>query len=178
MLILEGSDHLGKTTAAKGAVRLMNGRGDYPVRYQHMTRQAPSFNFASDYLDMMSLLAVQDRFHLGAIAYHEKVMPNECLRWLEGQILIRASVIVIFVCRNDLWYKERLQKSKGQMFDVDFMVEANRRYVEMVEKRLVHYDFAKYVNGPEDFPDESDIDLWIDVWLRRLNFLETVGEED
>ncbi len=179
MFILEGSDCLGKTTAAKELVRLANGRGDFPVLYKHMTRPPAHFNFSSDYMDIMSVYGVQDRFHLGALAYHDNVMSEECRLWLEGELLSRGSVIVLFLCKNEHWYRDHLHKSKGHMFPTDTLVEANKRYVEMAEGLCpVHCDSIQYINGPDDFPTTTDINYWIDMWFKRLKFLESMMEGD
>ena len=197
MFIVEGADSLGKTTVAKKIVEQMNSAGTCPARYVHMTRPPSVFNFGTDYLDMMSYFAVQDRFHLGALAYHDGVLPPHRRKWIEGHLLQRGSYILILVAPNEKWFKQKLEyerKKRDQMFNVDFLIEANRRYIAMANRNdpdAVYYDSLCHI-GPsaenvaeyyrmsfesiEQYPDDQDIGRWVGFWTERLLNSLTQGE--
>lgn len=183
MFIIEGSDSLGKTTAAKRMVEHITQVRTgfyYPVRYQHMTRPpSQHFNFDTDYLDMMSHFAIQDRFHLGALAYHDDVMPVESLRWIEGHLALHASFVVLMVAEDTGWYLRKMQEeTREQMFDLGFRVKANQRFLDMANGNcdiVPHVDLVRTVNGPDDYPTEKDFAEWSVLWLKRFNLLRQSG---
>jgi hypothetical protein len=182
MFIIEGADNLGKTTAAKHMVKLANMEGEsindrfkFPVRYAHMTRPGPHFDFFHDYRDMMSRYAVQDRFHLGALAWHTKDQTNmshDRLKMIEAILLSLGSVICVIYAGDDDWYEQRLRESnRDEMFDVDKIMEANRLYrdtiphVSMVD---IHWDVC------EKGMPSSDSDTfreWLSMWCSRLQHI-------
>lgn len=169
MFIIEGSDNLGKTTLAKGIVAKCT-KTMFPIRYQHMSRQNSSFNYGSHYRDMMSVHAVQDRFHLGALVWHTPgTLPHSRLRIIEGELLALASYTVILFTSDEHWYREHCKRlaEKEQMFSIDAIIEANQRYREMVEMRSVHFD-AAYDIEAGNFPDDTTVAQWISDWMDRL----------
>jgi len=177
MFIIEGADSLGKSTLAKSITTCMHERG-HPVWYTHMTRPPACFNFGTDYLDMMSYYAVQDRFHLGALAYHgDEALPQSKRKWLEANIIRHASFIVVLVAVDREWYRMKLiEESRDQMFDVDFLMEANERYIRMIdihnEEDTVHHDFVFDIgpDGDRDngYPIDEDVLRWSQMWERKL----------
>lgn len=172
MLILEGADNLGKTTAAKRLVELAKVSGEFPVRYQHMTRpDEATFNFKSHYLDMISMYAVQDRFHLGGIVYHDNKLQEPALRWLEGNLLAHGSLCVIFVCNDLTWYEKHLRTEvKEEMFTIEKMINVNKFYLRMVRENSVWMDDVMYVEEG-NFPTDEILKGWLDRWYARLRFL-------
>jgi hypothetical protein len=176
MFIIEGPDDLGKTTAAKRLVTLALKREKHPIYYAHMGRpDEKTFNFSTDYLDRMSLYAVQDRFHLGGIVWHKNKINETSLRWLEGQLKIRASYLVIFANTKVDWYRERLEKShRDQLFSIDKIITANSAYLALLKANNSYCDVEWIVNSEKDFPDDGVLNAWIDSWFERLDFLMDV----
>lgn len=181
MLILEGSDHLGKTTAAQTLVKLAAERVDnpsvddvaHPIRYTHMTRPNKAFDFLYDYQDLLSKYAVQDRFHLGALVWHKGVITPESLQLIESWIGCLGSYTVIFASTNDEWYRAHLE-GVNQMFDIDTLIAANDRYLQMISGVYpynVQYDEGCIV-GP-DFPTERYLNGILTAWYRRLELCST-----
>lgn len=184
MLIIEGSDNLGKTTAAKRLVELAaqrakqvkDGQDDvYPVRYQHMSRPNHAFNFFTDYQDMVCKYAVQDRFHLGGLVWHKDVINPHSLRIIEGWLHCLGSIVVVFVCSNEEWYKDRLVSSQRvEMFDVSVLVQANRAFQHLASGQ--HFckpiiEFVVDVSGPDKFPNDTKLNTILDAWFERLRYV-------
>lgn len=181
MLILEGSDDLGKTTAAKRLVRLAAERAEveerpawrYPVRYDHMTRPNSGFDFYRDYLDIISMFGVQDRFHIGGIVWHDAIPYNK-LKLIEAWLTAVGSFTVLFVSDDPDWYRQRLDTNKRrQMFDPDTLEAANNSYLDMAMgsfKFPVYHDHVLFVN--HGWPDDNALNIILDSWFDRLEPLE------
>lgn len=174
MFIIEGGDNLGKTTAAKRMVELaksgLNDEFKLPIRYQHMSRPNQHFDFFQDYRDMMGRYAVQDRFHLGALAWHTGVMTHDKLRIIEGWLAGLGGAIVIFVASDDDWYREHLNSHpKDEMFDTDVILAANRRFRNDICYQS-HPDLIWDV-CTGGFPSDETLEQWLTMWFSRLQHL-------
>lgn len=173
MLIIEGADHLGKTTAAKRLVELAASHKRYPIRYTHMSRPNESFDFCGDYQDISSKFAVQDRFHLGGLVWHERKFTRDSLKIVEGRLQALGSVCIVFYTSDVKWYRQALDLTgKPEMFSNDRIIAANDEF-----KRLVDYvAWSDFVYDIKDgrFPDDTVLLGWLNSWYRRL---ELIGEK-
>jgi len=180
MLILEGPDCIGKTRAAKRICQMVDEATDetlpperqFPVRYDHMGRPSKAFDFFRDYQDLISQYAVMDRFHLGALVWHEGVMNLQRLRIIEGWLYSQASVIVVMCAAGSVHYETLLDKDhKDQMFDKETLIDANRTYTKMVDdEHPLHpqFDFAFVSTKTHPYPDDNDLLTWWNEWCNRL----------
>lgn len=176
MLIIEGSDFVGKTTFANKLVVMAIEDAKYPVWYCHMSRPNPAFNWFEDYQDYLSKYAVQDRYHLGSLAYHDGVMDLATLRIIEGWLFSLGSFVVLFYCSDYDWYHERLTEHEQTVtnFDVDTLMEANHRFHSMGSfdtpvRPIVDYyiDIApKY-----GYPETCHAEAILDGWYKRLRMI-------
>lgn len=181
MLILEGSDDVGKTTAAMRMVFLAAQRAEveeraawrYPVRYEHMTRPNAGFDFYRDYMDMVSMFAIADRFHIGGLVWHDAIPYNK-LKLIESWLLAVGSFTVLFVSDDPDWYTERLEaRSRDHMFDAGTLMAANNSYLDMAlgaYKFPVYHDQVIFVN--HGWPDDNVLNTILDSWFDRLEPLE------
>lgn len=173
MLILEGSDSLGKTTAAKKLLKMAMEDNKYPVWYAHMSRPAKCFDFFRDYSDMMSKYAIQDRFHLGSLIWHEGVMTRERMRIIEGELAIRGSLTVVLYTSDDEWYSKQLElDKKDQMFDKDKLVAANKFYRSFAEYGEWPVDLYRADIGHGRYLTDAQLRTLLDLWYARLDLLE------
>jgi thymidylate kinase len=163
MLIIEGSDDLGKTTAAKRIVEIVSSR--IPAEYRHMGRPTANFDFGKDYFKMIEPFVVQDRFHYGSLIWHEGVMNATKFSVIEGKIRSIGGMSVVFVTTDVDWYVKQLQASeRKQMFNVDQLVNANARYQALAAK------YADFMVGVPQFITDENLEIIADEWLRRLEF--------
>jgi len=131
MLIIEGSDCLGKTTFAKKVVKRVSELG-YPVVYSWMTRPNESiFDFFLDYRKMINPYSVQDRFHLGGLAYHHnKIFPRE-LKIINSWIRSVGGLIVVLFAGDEEWYEQRIREDeRGNLLNWPILCEANKIFKE------------------------------------------------
>jgi len=177
MFIIEGPDNVGKTTAAKRLVHLAaNVLLDeeypyYPIRYAHMSRPNKAFDFCHDYRDIMSMYAVQDRFHLGALVWHEGVMDKANLRLIESWLLGLGTVTVVWSVEDSLYETMLETNSKEEMFDNRRLIEANRTYstigLRMHELDPI-FDIHWHSTVNKMYPNDDDLLSWLRVWYERL----------
>jgi len=178
MIIFEGGDQLGKTTACKRLVEMVGDQ--IPAWYAHMTRPVPAFNFDRDYVERMNGHAVQDRFHLGSIVWHNGVMNQAKLRGIEHHLDRWRSVIVVVYTKAVRPYEIMLKQNSGrEMFDPVDIVRANAIYRSIVERKHQwnpHWDIAieiEYHDGEWYFINDAILQNIADFWLERINGIES-----
>ena len=178
MLILEGSDCLGKSTFANLLLKVADEFERFPTFYSHMGRPNASFDFLHDYKDMMSKYAVQDRFHLGGIVWHD-ALTDAALSLIEGWLQSIGSLTVVMYASDDVWYNQRLlDDDRGNLLTQEAMMIANDVYTQMATgiARLnpnvyLSWDVKSVMNDSPVYPDESFARKLIQKWFERLELL-------
>lgn len=170
MLILEGPDHVGKTTFAKLLVSFAVDAG-IPAYYAHMTRPPKGFDFYSHYVDRMSAFAVQDRFHLGARVYHSNELPDERLRMLNARLTLMGSMTVVMFQDNEAEYECRLReqpKIEGEMFPIARLMEVNRIFGAIAKNPSFH-GVDEVLDVSFYFPGAVHAQRIVREWKKRLD---------
>lgn len=180
MLIIEGADRLGKTTAIQSMrkeLKLWNP----PILYSHMSRpNEDEFDFYLDYVPLISTYTIQDRFHLGGIVWHKDKITIGHLQRIETWLELVGSVIVVFYASDFRWYENWIKADdRSNMLSVDLMLEANQQYYSMAKGThplcpMVDFSYdikTKTMNEP-CFPTEVIMIRWITEWYSRLKFVE------
>jgi thymidylate kinase len=174
MLIIEGSDCLGKTTLANSILKRVQELGE-AATIRHLGRPDATFDFYTDYFSMIEPTVIQDRFHLGALAYHDNVMTADHLRIIEGWIFSGGSLVILLYCEDFLAYRKRIENDhRRNILRNDILEEANKRYTLMADGRflpapIIDIKFNIYPIGG-DFPNyvsSEQITLIVDLWLQR-----------
>lgn len=174
MMIIEGADNLGKTTAAKRMVEIAKSKGMDDCFYDHMGRPPESFDFCHDYVPLMNHSAIQDRFHLGSLVWHDDVMDLAKLRFIEGRLALRGAFIVIFIAEADMFDYKGMIRPERELFDVDTILAANDIYESIADGNFAlekHPDFnvrvddAYFMTDAADFPDDEQLEKWVDQWM-------------
>ena len=175
MLVIEGSDCLGKTTLAKAIVHKVSELG-IPVVYSWMGRpNEEKFNFFHAYKDMMNPCAVQDRFHLGGLAYHKDKISLWRLQIINAWIRSIGGLIVVLYAGDEQRYKKRLEDDKrGNMLSIDKMCAGNNFFKKFNTKGGMDSDYAFNIlpnpafdyNNP-NYVNDADIDELVYEWIGR-----------
>lgn len=173
MLIVEGSDSLGKTTLIETISHRLVER-KIPHEVVHMSRpDEDAFDFFLDYKSMIKPHYIRDRFHLGALAYHESKLPPIQRGVLEGYLQSIGAVIVILYANDYRWYEKRLRADERQsILSLEKQCDGNHRFTCMVEQHSVMYDFEFNIS-PLLFEDEpryvtaSAATQIIETWIKR-----------
>jgi hypothetical protein len=183
MLIIEGSDCLGKSTIVKAiSDKLMEpGCRHYTC---HMSRPDDSFNFFTDYANMMGVNTIQDRFHLGALAYHENTYTPAERTIIEGRLLMEGSVIVVLYAADFRWYENHIEAdTRGNLLSRDKLCEANQRFAKMVSMQHQHHPLAPHIDFSFDISpafghkkirwvSQTSINTITQEWLKRREAAE------
>lgn len=179
MLILEGSDCLGKSTFAKLLLEEADKRQMYPTFYSHMSRPNEVFNFFGHYKDMMTTYAVQDRFHIGGVVWHEAIHQSR-MSIIEGWLRSIGSMTFIFYASDLVWYRKRIEEdNRGNLLSIEAMIQANidynaiannRHEVKCIVDRSV--DIKKTDMLEPRYLDSYIAKLTIDSWFESLGVLE------
>ncbi len=170
MLIIEGSDNLGKTILAKKIVRRVSEMG-CPVVYSWMTRPNESlFDFFHAYKEMMNPCAVQDRFHLGGLAYHNNKIGTNHLQVINAWIRSIGGLIVVLYGGDEQWYRRRLHEDKrGNLLDVAAMCRGNLIFKNYARRGDCDYAFNILPESLENplFVSDDDVDELAEEWIHR-----------
>lgn len=172
MFIIEGPDCVGKTTVANKIVDAVNRLKKFPAYYQHMTRPPDTFDFHFHYRDMMSMFAVMDRFHLGALAYHPKGTLTESAReFVEEMLLNFRSMILIIYASNEQIYNQKLRehnREREEMFDFETLLKANKIFADEAlgsKKEYCIWDITPEGSHELVYPNEFIIKYWSKLWV-------------
>lgn len=177
MLIIEGSDNLGKTTLAKKIVRRVSGMG-IPVVYSWMTRPNEQiFDFFKDYKKMINPCAVQDRFHLGGLAYHNDKIPLHRLQIINSWIRSVGGLIVVLYANDEKWYEKHIQADKRKsILSIEEMCAGNHFFKNYAKSGDL--DFSNNIlplfcqQSTPYFVSDSNVEELIEEWTRRRQLLE------
>jgi len=204
MLIIDGPDNIGKTTLANRITKIANEKSSYKredwpfedieFKYRHMTRPPEGWYYFHGYknLALGSHYIVQDRFHLGTLAYDETPKyTSEQLRIIESWVYRTGSLIVVLTPNNYRNYEARLRSSeygRKEMFDVERILRAATLYEEIStgefasEHRFeitptVDHCYGVSFEGDGSFSKWQTEEYWsnvanelIDEWFKRIEW--------
>jgi len=178
-LIIEGSDNLGKTTFAKKLVRYIWDHDKYPVMYSWMTRpNETTFDFFKSYKMMLNPYTVQDRFHLGALAYHKDKISGESLNWMDEWIRDIGGFIILFFASDEDWYKEHIAEDKrGNLLASEILCRANSIFTQIA---FGHHLLHPKVNYRFDisegqFISDKVVKMIAEHWIKqRREFIRSI----
>lgn len=163
MLIIEGPDNVGKTTAAQ-RICAATGWG-----YHHMSRPSDSFDHLGGYLEQVSTWRVFDRFHLGAFTYGQTLsnvpQNTHVTRLLAVMRLLRfmGNPTVIVYSSSDAWLLEKIEASeRAEMYHKDQIMVVNEVYRWMAKGHLRGTPFADWAHDVASlgYPSDAQLETW------------------
>jgi thymidylate kinase len=153
MLIIEGTDQLGKTTLCKKLLKDLSNH-----IFASFTRLPARFNYLTDYMHRASVRVVQDRFHMSEIAYayargeSSTMLTPERYRLVDAYLRLNAcSFTVILYTSHDL--SERWE-DREEMYSVSVAARANDAFKQIAQHG--HFKYGKHLYSP-------DVDITIDL---------------
>lgn len=173
MLVIEGSDASGKTTFAKKIVRYVMDHDDYPCMYSWMTRpNEATFDFFESYKMWINPYTVQDRFHLGALAYHKNKLSQEHADKIEEWINDVGGMIMILYAENEPHYRKLIEAdTRGNLLDIPILCKANSVFKEIATHTHnqicpVSARDISFCNYMSDF----DVERVANRWMQRRRY--------
>lgn len=198
MLIIEGSDLVGKTTFAKKMLDFLNSTAKMPHIYAHFSKLPDAFNFFTHYLERASRNIVQDRFHMSEIVYsnvcryHNGQSPlyPEKYRLVDAYLRYLGAITVVIIA-EPTWLKRQVKEkhSRGEMFSEEQIVRVNDAFGYLCHKDqetartfnwLADYnpdiDFVYCVSESNPHPAENAnfCAQVLEAYLNRLDLLDTL----
>lgn len=163
MIIVEGTDLVGKTTLAHRLVRAICATADGKAYYSHLGVPPAAWDHAADYVDMMRQHVVQDRLYLSEVAYGKTVrgttfLSREDVAWLDAQVIIRGGLHVIITADSAALEERFVKYGEREVFTLTQIRGANEQFQHLAstyaDSRSV---FTFECEHATDFPaDDSE----------------------
>lgn len=172
MIILEGPDQIGKTTAA---MRLRQMIAEYTRRpetdcYRHMSKPDLNFDHFESYIAGLGS-HVQDRFHLGAIVYglllgrgsypssQHMLIVQRMLRW--------RGALTIIMHGEQQWMRENL-KSRAEMYNAEQILVSNQAFAMLAGSTNCGESYCQIAYNVSrcGYPSEETLRFWFETWKK------------
>ena len=153
MIIIEGTDCVGKTTLAKKI------EAETGLLYRHLSRLPDGFNHYHDYLPLMHHNFVCDRLWLSDLAYR-KAENKQCdiTPFIRSMLIAQQTLIgtiqVVITCDQQLLAK---RWNSNQMYDLRTTSAANGAFrLYAMSPRSYSVDLHIHLTEENPWPDESE----------------------
>ena len=175
MLIIEGPDGVGKSTA----VAKLHAHTGWKTR--HMSKPESTFDHYLDYLRLAKEDAVWDRFHLGSFAYGaiiSKEGQNQTYERFRAVCrtldFFGATTVIMYASKNS-WLIEALSRDhRDQMYDNAKILAVNEVYRWMAVEASDSLEFRgiKFAHIIHDvcdgYPSDAQLAYWTEVAQTRI----------
>lgn len=175
MIIVEGTDLVGKTTLCEALIKMLNA-ADYPHVYQHLSKLPVSFDRVKGYLPLCNKDMVYDRFHLSRQAYGRACQNQEVLShaeqwWLEGYMRMHCSFTVLVVATDEFITQQYTSKDRDEMYNLNDILAVNHEYHDLKSHAdvVIH---ASAMNWPSDMAGNI-----ADLYLSRREEVDEMGPQ-
>ena len=164
MLIVEGTDLVGKTTLCHRLLEQVRKTelGDGHV-YRHFTRLPKGFRFPQDYLTHAHRRTVQDRFHMSEIAYAfargQDCSPlcAEKYRVVDGYLRLLPAVTVVVAAKPEVLearYQQHVAAGREEMYDILTVLNANQAFCYLMK--------GNFQFGDETYSPDCDVTYYVE----------------
>ena len=182
MLIIEGSDLVGKTTLIKAICDEAITR-DFPMIPQHFGLLPDNWDFDKGYHDYISKRTVMDRFVLSEVVYGETLRSGSRideagfykLQYNMYKTAVSPAMTVIIAAAPD-FFKEHVHKQmqeRVEVFKEEQICEVNDAFLKIMQTRQlgrfqIEYDIAREIHNDRDFPssDPEFVNEIVETYLK------------
>ncbi len=187
MLIIEGSDLVGKTTLIKELCAEATKRG-FPMIPQHFGLLDDSWDFYGDYLPYINKRTVMDRFILSEIVYGEMLREGSRITPRIHQHLNRYRIsgpgpgydlhtsMTVIIAAEPNFFKKHVRHQfeyRNEVFKEEQICKVNDAFLEIIDtNRLgqfrIEYDVAREIKTDRAFPssDPDFVSETIETYLK------------
>lgn len=176
MIVVEGTDNLGKTTLCNALVKEINARG-LPHVYTHFGKLSDSFDRVWDYLPHMNPCVVMDRFYMSRQAYgkalkNQRTLNFEQYRLLDAWLRMHRGYTVLVVASDDRLKDDWLgDRGKPELYTLDQAVKVNAQFKKC--RSLLECDIDYYIeldlsDDEIEWPSnhvDAIINAYMDRWV-------------
>lgn len=151
MIILEGSDLVGKTTLAHKLVDKLNRYPTLPeFSYQHLSRLPDDFAGVHGHLGLAEehgINTVWDRFHPSELCYSWATGRRDKLHgwkydYLESRLQADFCAFVVVLVADEQLLQRRWIDRGDDMYDWEVILKVNRRFHGLVSERGYKYFYV------------------------------------
>lgn len=176
MLVVEGTDLLGKTTLCNKLVKRLNDEYRALFTYQHLGRLPAHWHSVWSYVDKMTRYCVQDRFHDSELAYAQArgdrpIIDNDAYRLVEAHLALRAGLKVAIVCDDESLLRRRHRELGDDMYGIDVIERANAWFLNN-QRRFEH---VIHVNEDSEWAQKEDEDRILELYIARQDSLTLIN---
>jgi len=134
-----------------------------------MTRpNEETFDFFESYKMMINPYTVQDRFHLGALAYHEDKLSPERVGTIEDWIYATGGLMVVLYAADEKWYREWIEKDiRGNLLANDKLCKANSIFKKIGRSNQNHSPYFSFDISWSRFIEDGSIERIAECWMER-----------
>lgn len=162
MLIIEGSDCVGKTTLANELSRRLN------YAYQHLG-PLPDCWYDIDYVNLAAANSVRDRFHLSEIVYStvlSRPVKIANLRLLHATLMLKYSAYTVIITADNSLLGPR-HSSRDELFNLETVQAVNN----MFSKLSYYADFRIHCTQDAPYFTEAHVDTIVQAYKDRIKAL-------
>jgi len=176
MLIVEGSDCVGKTTFCHKLIKALEDHG--PWIYQHLDPPPPLWHFPKSYFPIMSQHIIQDRFHMSEIVYSEAREMEPRLSWNDYRTIdaihrCLGGVTVVLTANAQVIEHNY---SSNELYSLETALKVDRLFRHHIDNPQVDCDF--HWNSHGFYPDQEFLERVLMLYLERqeICYATTVGK--
>lgn len=158
MIILEGSDLVGKTALANAIVAhpVIKSRG---MTYSHLSRLPDDFNRYWHYVNLMNRFVVQDRFHMSEIVYatmrcEATLLTPYRYKLVDAALRLFGGFTVVILASNDTIVERFNRRERPEMYSLEQILYANELFRRVAANNVPGYridtDLILEVDGDTD----------------------------
>ena len=172
MIIVEGSDLVGKTTLCKVLCAKLNELG-WPHVYQHLSRLPASWaaDPVANYRRLASPYVVRDRFHMSEPLYaatrgeHPMISPRG-YEQVDRSLAAYCAFTIVVTADPELIRARYEARRQLEMYALDTILQVNESYRQMIEgvglwgEYRMRYDLHVHCDERTPFPPLEQIGLF------------------
>ncbi len=176
MLVVSGSDLVGKSTFCAKVLKILQEDYKLPHMLQHLSRIPPSFDRYSDYVGLMNMRTVWDRFALDELAYRNcDDYPSNMtpLKWdlTEAQFRLHCGYQVVLV-EEDIVINNRFALKGDPMYSLEHILKVNEQFHKMIDSndlfRMRDCDYQLRIDNFGEATDKDLIPSVVNGYIARL----------
>ena len=142
MIIVEGTDLIGKTTLCEALVKGLNSLG-CPHIYAHFTKLPATFQRVWHYKPFINRFVVRDRFYMSRMAYgmafdNQPLLNETDYRTLDAWCrLVGAYHVVVLADDETIEQQWDAKQGEGEMYDLDGIKRVNKLFRDFVQEPAI-----------------------------------------
>lgn len=178
MIIIEGTDLLGKTTLANALVRKLN-RAGLPHVYSHFSKLADSWHIYHHYIPFIQRNVVMDRFYMSRCAYgqalkNQAVIDLDTYRMLDAKVRLVGGLHVLLTASDDyIRHNWDRYSSRGEMYNLDAVQSVNDTFMRFADESVYDVDIHAHLTQPGVYIADDFIDMVLSEYSQRQHVLNS-----